>query len=80
MWSWSGCPCRSDPGEPPARVFAEKEEMEEVVNQITFGPRNRIRGHLGRKPIPFYLTQSLLVGAGRTGVLTPTSSNRISVS
>jgi len=31
--------------------------MEEVVNQITFGSRNRIRVHLlGRKPIPFCLT------------------------
>jgi hypothetical protein len=38
-------------------VLTEKEKMEDVVNQITFGSRNSICGHLlGRKPIPFYLT------------------------
>jgi len=30
MWSWEGRLWRSNPGEPPARVFTEEEEMEEV--------------------------------------------------
>jgi hypothetical protein len=47
---------RSDPGEPPASVFTEEEEMEEVVYQITSGSRSRISVRLlGRKPIPLDL-------------------------
>ena len=38
-------------------MFTEKEEMEEVVDQIALGSQNRIRVYLlGREPIPFYLT------------------------
>jgi len=60
MWSWKGRLWRSNPGEPPARVFTEEEEMEEVVYQITSGSRSRVSVHLlgrllGRKPIPFDL-------------------------
>lgn len=52
MWSRRGRLWGSNPGEPPARVFTEEEEMEEVVYQITSGSRNRIRVHLlGRNPI-----------------------------
>jgi hypothetical protein len=56
MWSWEGRLWRSNPNEPPARVFTEEEEMEEVVYQITSGSRSRIGVHLlGRKPIPLDL-------------------------
>jgi hypothetical protein len=37
-------------------MLAEKEEMKEAVDQITFGPPNGIWvHHLGHKPIPFEL-------------------------
>jgi hypothetical protein len=58
MWSRGGRLWRSDPREPPARVFTEEEEMEEVVYQITSGLRNGIRVRvrlLGRNPIPLDL-------------------------
>lgn len=82
MWSWRGRLWRSDPGEPPARVFTEEEEMEEVIYQIASGSRNGITVHLvGRKPIPLdlrYLRQSVRTGGTVTQCLT--NSNRISVS
>ena len=57
MCPWSQCDRRSNSGEPPTRVFMEKEEMKEVVDQIALGSQNRIRVYLlEREPIPFYLT------------------------
>jgi hypothetical protein len=53
MWSWKGGLWRSDPSEPPARVFTEEEEMQEVVYQITSSSRSKISVHLlGLWPIP----------------------------
>jgi hypothetical protein len=57
MCPWSRCVCRSNSGEPSARVFTEKEEMKEVIDQVALGSQNKIRVYLlGREPIPFYLT------------------------
>ena len=63
-------------------MFAEKEKIEQVVNEITFGSRDRIRVHLlGRKSVPFHLTFRVCQFEQVEQVyISLTSSNRISVS